>query len=148
MENQFYLWLAAALAFLFLELGHPGLFFFLSFSVGAALAAGVALYDPLIITQCLVFLGGTIAACLALNYLRKATQPHAHQTNVYALKGKRGRVTMAIESDKPGHVRINGEVWLARSYDGIPYPVDAQIEVVDMKGNHLVVKGWSEPSAL
>lgn len=144
MKNEFFFWLATALAFLFLELGHPGLFFFLSFSLGAVCAAAVSLWDPLIITQCLVFLGGTVVACVALNKWRKATQPHQQQTNVYALRGKRGRVVVAITADKPGHVRVNGEIWLARSHDGIFYPVDAQIEVVDMRGNHLVVKGWSD----
>ncbi len=140
--TSFLVWLIIAFLFLIFELGSPGLFYFLSFGAGALVAAITSLFIPSIIVQSLVFLGSTVCALLALHYWvlkRRVKYPLHHRTNIYALQGKHGYVTKQITLEKPGYVKVNGEIWLARTeHEGLD--VDDKIEIVTVRGAHLVVK--------
>ena len=143
MNEVMLLLLFVALLFFILELGNPGLFLFLSFSLGAIVSAMVSIYNESLIVQSLTFLGGTIVALFALrHWLVRTAQPTEknEHTNVYALQGKRGLVVRTIEVDSPGQIKVQGEVWSARSLHGERIEHGEQIEVVQVKGSHLIVQ--------
>lgn len=139
----FFVWLIIAVLFLLLEMGHPGLFFFLSFSCGALIASLVSLYSQSLILQSIIFLISTFISLFILKQwiakkLRLGTK-HTH-TNMYALEGKHAVVLQSITPTKPGLVKINGEIWTARSlHDGIIHK-DVLVQVIRVSGAHVVVK--------
>lgn len=142
-ENQIVVWLLVALFSLLLEMGSPGLFFFLSFFFGALVAVGVTFVSTSWALQALFFLGGTACAFVLLHYWlkRKSEGIDVHtQTNVYALRSKRGLVIRQITADKMGLVKIDGERWSARSLDKQIINEGAVVIVERVKGAHLVVK--------
>lgn len=143
IDNMAYFWVVIALFFLVLEMGSPGLFFFLSFFFGGLGATTATFFVESIVMQTIVFFVATIVSLVLLRYY---VMPHVgkdrpqERTNVYALQGKRGFVLHAITAEKPGLVRVNGEKWAARSVQGSSIEQGAQVEVVDMRGAHVIVK--------
>ncbi len=135
-----YAWLMLAFLFLIIEIGHPGLFYFLSFSFGGLAAAAATCITESTIIQILVFFGTTIVSLYVLRRWAGKNRPAQH-TNFYVLRGKRGVVKQDITSEKPGLVTIGGQVWAARiiHHDDKALIGDI-IEVVDVRGAHVVVK--------
>ena len=115
-----YAWLVAALFFLIFEMGHPGLFYWLSFSLGSLVAATLSWYDYSWHITGIVFLLSSLLAIVLLKLtVGKLIKKHggAHTlTNTDALIGKIGIVVKPIFADKPGRVKIGGEEWVARAY--------------------------------
>jgi membrane protein implicated in regulation of membrane protease activity len=143
VDNLLYCWLIVAFLFLIMEMGSPGLFFFIAFFFGGLLAAVSTFFNESIVIQMAVFFVGTAISLVVLRYcimpLLGKNRPH-ERTNVYALSGKRGFVVHAISMEKPGFVKINGEVWVARSSSGERIEKGILVEVVDVRGAHVVVK--------
>ena len=142
-ENQVVVWLLVALFSLLLEMSSPGLFFFLSFFFGALLAACIALIGTSWALQAMIFLGGTACAFVILHYwiVKKSEGVDTHtQTNVYALRSKRGLVIRQITANKMGLVKIDGEKWSARSLDKQTINEGAIVIVERVKGVHVVVR--------
>ncbi len=63
-----------------------------------------------------------------------------HATNANALIGKEGIVTEAINPDQPGYVKIQGELWLARSLAKTQLQKGTLVRVVNIRGAHVVVE--------
>ncbi len=141
--NLVYIWLILAILFLIMEMGSPGLFFFLSFFFGALAAAGISLLLPSLIIQCVIFFLGTIVTLYILKQWVARTlfkvNPHT-RSNIYALQGKQGRVVRKITPEKTGEVKINGELWMARSADNAIISENEIVEIVIVRGAHVVVK--------
>lgn len=142
MNIMLFFWLVVAFIFVLIELGHPGLFFFLSFSFGAVAAGIGALFGYSTIMQPIIFLTFSILAILVLkrfvrNYVHTK---RAVETNVDALKGKKAIVTKAIEMYMPGLVKVGGQVWSAKGISGDTIPVGASVIVVNVVGCHLLVQ--------
>jgi len=140
-EHLTYFWLIVAFFCLMVEMGSPGLFFFLSFFVGALAAAGASLLFSSLVVQGAVFLGGTIVALYVLKRLiaQKMFKDHPYgRTNVFAMQGKHGMMVKDVMPDKSGEVRINGEIWTARADDSIKK--GEAVEVISVRGAHVVVK--------
>lgn len=135
-------WLIVALFFLLLEMGSPGLFFFISFFCGGLVAAISALFVSSVIAQTILFFVATIGALVPLRYFVvpyiEKNRPH-ERTNVYAMIGKRGFVITKIEKRSLGLVKINGITWAARSISEA-VEVGDEVEVVDLRGAHVIVK--------
>ena len=143
MKEMMFFWFIVALVFFVLEIGHPGLLLFLSFSCGALLSALASIYNYSIVVQSLIFLGGTIVSLFIMHrWLIKKNQQvkKGDHTNVYALQGKRGRVTRAIGLGKPGQVKVGGETWSAREVNGVSIEQGAAITVVRISGSHMIVQ--------
>lgn len=143
VPNLFYWWLIAAFMFLIMEMGNPGLFFFLSFFFGGVSAAGVSCFTESIIIQLMIFFGSTV---IALYFLRNIghllLKNRTHQnTNFYALKGKRAVVKQDIIAGNAGLVIIGGQVWAAQAvhHSDNMFTGDV-VEVIDVRGAHVVVK--------
>lgn len=140
---MFVYWFLTALLFLLLELGHPGLLFFVSFAFGAFIAGIASLWIQELVMQFGVFLAVTIIALAVLKYWLVKHGSHAPkhgQSNIYALEGKRGFVLKEISPNQPGQVSLNGEIWMARAIQDAVVPVGAEVMVLHVKGAHLVIE--------
>ena len=136
-------WLIVAFLFLLLEIGSPGLFFFISFFCGSLFAAVAACMLCSLVVQMSIFLIGTLVSVWVLRYFvvpcLGRCRPH-ERTNVYALIGKQGVVIQIICVNKPGFAKIEGVSWVARALHDEMIEEGSLIEVVDVRGAHLIVK--------
>lgn len=143
MNNFFYLWIVVALLCLVFEMGHPGLFLFLSFCFGALASAGISIVTDSLIAQCLLFLGVSVASLFVLlKWVKKnIDEDHAHhKTNTQALVGKHALVTRDIAPETPGEVRVGGELWMARVLTEGHIKAGTKVIVKMVRGAHVVVE--------
>jgi membrane protein implicated in regulation of membrane protease activity len=131
------IWVVAACALGVGEM-HTGGFFLAPFAVGALAAAVVSLAGVGTPLAAIVFL---LASLLVLLTLRPLAQRHRHvppaiRTGAAALVGRDAIVLERIANrEGVGCVRIDGEVWTARSYDEDEV-IDAgdRVQVIEIRG--------------
>jgi membrane protein implicated in regulation of membrane protease activity len=135
------LWCTVAIVFFLFELGHPGLFFYLAFSCGAVAALIATLFDAsdLLLQAVSFFLGTVVSLSLLRYFIRRNLHHKTHRTNIDALVGRHGFVITAITPMQPGSVKIGGQLWMAVSAHQEHIPVNTAIEIVCVRGAHLVV---------
>ncbi len=117
---------------------HQGGFYLAPFAAGAALAAIVGLLGVGALLSSIVFLA---ASAIVFGTLRPVARRHSRlppsiRTGAAALVGKPAIVIERIANDEGvGCVKIDGEVWTARSYDEDEV-IDAgeHVEVVEIRG--------------
>ena len=139
METIFWIWLAAAVVFLILELASPT-FIFACFVAGSLVSGVFSYFYPqayywqigifVIVTAILLPLTRTLA--------KKITKPSPQSSNVDALIGKTALVTKAIDADLGGQVQIEGEVW--RAFADGPIEQNAKVRVVSVSGTKVTVE--------
>jgi membrane protein implicated in regulation of membrane protease activity len=117
---------------------HQGGFYLAPFAIGAGLAALVALLGVGGALSGVVFLtsSGIVFAALRPVARRHRRMPPSIRTGAAALVGKRALVLERIANEEGvGCVRIDSEVWTARSYDEDEV-IDAgeRVEVVEIRG--------------
>ena len=122
------------------ELSSPGLFFFLSFAFGALAATGTAWFEFTTVIQVTVFLGVSAVSFMVLRWYARRIGKEDVQTNVYALKGKKGVVLAKITPLERGWVKIDGETWAAAPVDNCSFEKDEIVEVVSISGAHVKVR--------
>ena len=131
-------WLVVAFGFGAAEmLAGAGSFFLAPFAIGAALAA-VAASAAGETAAAVVFVFASILTLMSVRPLvhRRLLSGPALRTGGAALVGKRALVTERISNHEGvGRVRIDGEVWTARSLDE-DHVIEAgtSVQVVDIKG--------------
>ncbi len=131
------LWIITAVVFAAGETMAAGGFFLAPFALGALVAAGAAAVGlgaaiPIAVFIVVSLLLLTIARPIARSHLRT---PIAIRTGTAALVGRDGLVVAAIEGpENVGRVKIEGEVWTARGYDGEAIPEGARVQVVEIRG--------------
>lgn len=77
---------------------------------------------------------------LANKYLYKKTVP----TNAYSLIGKKGIVTLDINSiESCGQVKVNGEIWSAKSNTEEIIKKGTEVEILEIDGVKLLVEPCS-----
>ena len=142
MENLFLFWLVIAILSLILEMGSPGIFYFLSFACGAVLSAILSFYDGELITQCLGFLSGSIIAIFLFKYFigSRTRTSKIYQTNIYALEGKRGIVLEQIQQQNIGLIKIEGQSWSAKTEQEKTIPVGKEVQVLSCSGAYVLVE--------
>ena len=130
-------WLVAATLLGIGEM-HQGGFYLGPFALGAALAALVSLVGAGIAVSAIAFLvvSGIVFATLRPLASRHRRLPPAIRTGAAALVGKRAIVIERIANDEGvGCVKIDGEVWTARSYDEDEIiNAGERVEVVEIRG--------------
>jgi len=131
------LWLVAACLLGVGEM-HQGGFYLAPFALGAALAALVSLLGVGAPLAAIVFLAcsGIVFATLRPVARRHRRIPPAIRTGAAALVGRKAIVLERIANEEGvGCVKIDGEVWTARSYDEDEV-IDAgeHVEVVEIRG--------------
>ena len=143
MTDIYWIWLAAAVIFLIIELMTPSLFF-ICFVVGAVAAGSYSYFSPdSHYWQIGIFLIVSLALLPPSRILaRRHLKNSAQKSNVDALIGKTGRVTKAIDPDDGGQVQVGGEIWIAGANQAIE--TGARIKVVSVSGTRLHVEPSEE----
>lgn len=144
MLNIWTLWLLLALAFALVEIFAPGVFFFLSFAIGASVASISALFWPALALQLPIAL---IASCVSFLLLSKiieskklSTAEHRHaSTNIESLPGLKVVAQTDFTSDGTGFVKLECEVWSAKNL-GSPLLQGDKAVVLKVEGNKLFIK--------
>jgi membrane protein implicated in regulation of membrane protease activity len=141
MDTLFIIWSVLAVFLVGLELIFPGLFFFLSLALGAFSAACAALLGLDISLQALIGTLITGISFVALRYwVRSRGKDTLHKTNVYALQGKQGLVVEPISRYQRGWITLQGELWAAHAECEDTISKGETVEVISVKGAHLIVK--------
>jgi membrane protein implicated in regulation of membrane protease activity len=131
------LWLAAACVFGAGEL-HTGGFFLAPFAVGAFAATILSLAGVPTAGAAIVFLAASLLVFLTLRPIARSHRrlPPPIRTGAAALVGRNATVLERIANrEGVGCVKIDGEVWTARSFDEDEV-IDAgeRVEVVEIRG--------------
>ncbi|MBJ7330747.1 MAG: NfeD family protein [Solirubrobacteraceae bacterium] len=112
-------------------------FFLGPFAISALLAAIADAAGAPIVASWAIFVAG---GALLLTFVRPVAKRHLYtppqiRTGTAALQGQGGIVLERIVNDEGvGTVRINGEVWTARSYDERPIEAGEKVQVVEIRG--------------
>ncbi len=130
-------WLAVACLLGIGEM-HQGGFYLAPFALGAGLAAVVSLLGVGVLLSAIVFLAASGIVFTALRPIarRHRRLPPSIRTGAAALVGKPAIVIERIANlEGVGCVKIDGEVWTARSFDEDEV-IDAgeRVEVVEIRG--------------
>ena len=143
MSGIFWIWLAAAVIFLIIELTTPTLIFVCFFA--GALATGVYSYfsPDQYYWQIGIFVIVSVVLLPPTRMLaKKMEKPSAQKSNVDALMGKIGRVIKSIDPDEGGQVQIGGEIWIASADSAIEEGV--RIKVLSVSGTRLNVEEFTD----
>lgn len=131
------IWLVVALLFGVGEM-HAGGFVLAPLAAGALVAAGASLAGLAGILTVLVFLALSLAVLRSLRplALRHQRRPMTLRTGAAALIGQRAVVVDRIANDEGvGSVRLDGELWTARSFDdGVVIGAGEVVEVLAIRG--------------
>ncbi len=135
-------WLIAAGVFFIIEMATIGFLVFW-FGIGSLLAMVTSFLTDNFVIQFMVFV---ISSTLLLIFTKPLVNkfikiPKEVKTNAYSIIGKKGVVILPINNvEGNGQIKIDGEVWSAKSYNDEDIPKGAEIEVVEIDGVRAVVK--------
>ena len=136
------LWFSLIFIFLFLEMGHPGLLYFLSFSCGALCSCIATFYGACVPSQLFIFLAGTCGALLIVHYWIKQKknqlQTPSHRSNLDALIGQK-IVVFTSQDNKIWQAQVFGQIWSVRAAGNEQLHEGQQVVIVDVQGCHLRV---------
>ncbi|MBQ9267450.1 MAG: NfeD family protein [Clostridia bacterium] len=135
------IWLIIAGFFFILEIATEGFLVFW-FGVGAVAALGTSFIPGAnTITQVVVFAVVSIILVLSTRKLTEKVKPKDVPTNVYTILGKKALVSQAIDNVKgQGQIKIDGDIWSAKSEDGEPIAEGASVEILSIDGVKTIVK--------
>lgn len=112
-------------------------FFLAPFALGAFGGAVVGVAGGGVVASWVVFV---VLSALVLAIVRPIARAHLRtpaslRTGTAALVGREGLVVAAIEGpENTGRVKIDGEVWTARGYEGEPIAEGTKVQVVEIRG--------------
>lgn len=133
-------WLIVAGIFFILEIATVGFLVFW-LGIGALLAMITSFITDNIIIQTVVFVvSSCILILLTKPLVDKFTGKKSIPTNSYSLIKKHGIVVQDIDPIKGvGQVKVNGEIWSAKTEDESIIAKDTEIEVLKIDGVKLIV---------
>ena len=137
---MWYIWLIAAGFFFIAEIATVGFLIFWV-GVGALLAMLVSFFTGNLLIQTAVFV---IASSLLIPLTKPIVKKYFDDgkitaTNAFSLIGKKGIVIVDIKTmDSTGQVKVDGEIWSAKSDADIEK--GTEIEVLKIDGVKLIVK--------
>ena len=135
-------WLIAAGVFFIIEMATIGFLVFW-LGIGALLAMVTSFVTDSIFIQALVFV---ITSTLLLIFTRPLVNkfiktPKELKTNAYSIIGKKAIVISKINNvEGVGQIKIDGDVWSAKSFNDEDIPEDTEVEVTEIDGVKAVVK--------
>ncbi|MEE8404726.1 MAG: NfeD family protein [candidate division Zixibacteria bacterium] len=143
MSGIVWIWLAAAVIFLIIELVSPTLIF-VCFFAGALASGAYSYFSPdQFYWQIGIFVIVSVALLPPTRMLaKKLDKASAQKSNVDALVGQTGLVIKPIDPDSGGQVQIGGEIWLASA--GSAVAEGARIRVLSVSGTRLNVEMFTE----
>jgi membrane protein implicated in regulation of membrane protease activity len=131
--------MAAAVVFLIIELLAPT-FIALCFVAGS-LGAGIYSYfrPESHYWQVGIFVVVTVVLLpLSRKLAKRITKPAPRDSNVDAMLGKTAIVTAAIDPDRGGKVRFEGEIWQATAQE--PIEENSRVKILSVSGTRLHVE--------
>ena len=147
-DNIWAAWLGIAVVLGLAELATLD-FTLLMLAAGAIAAAGVGAVFPGLLWLQLVIAVITSAAMLAAIRPLLVRKIHHHgelKTGSAHVIGRSGVVVKEIHPDGGGSVKLGGELWTARPYDGTStIPPGSRVEVLEIDGATAVVYPVGEP---
>ena len=143
------LWLVLLIVFLVVEAVTVTLVS-LWFAAGALAALLVSFFGAAIWLQVLIFLAVSAVALAALRPVaRKYIRPKITATNVDAVIGSTGLVTVAVDNvTAAGQVKLGAMVWSARSTSGDPIPEGTLIRADRIEGVKVFVSPVEVPAVI
>lgn len=135
-------WLIAAGVFFIIEMATIGFLVFW-LGIGALLAMVTSFITDSVLIQVIVFV---ITSTLLLIFTRPLVNkfvkvPKEVKTNAYSIIGKKAIVVKAINNiEGEGQVKIDGDVWSAKSVNDEEIPKDTEVEIAEIDGVKAVVK--------
>jgi membrane protein implicated in regulation of membrane protease activity len=111
------------------------------FAVGAVAAAFTAGFGGGLVPQVLVFVIVSVALIAVVRPIanRNAKQRPELRSGVEALKGRQAVVLERVDG-RGGRIKLNGEVWSARTLDsGLAFEPGQEVDVVEIEGATAVV---------
>lgn len=129
-------WFVLMMVFLVVEAACPIHLVSLWFAAGSLVAMIAALLDGQLWLQTVLFLTVSCALVATLwPFIKKFLNPHLTKTNVDAVIGSVGRVTVAIDNiAAEGQVKLGAMEWSARSSSGAPIPVGTLVRADRIEG--------------
>lgn len=138
MIDGWMMWVIIAIVLFIVELVTPGTFYFFCVAIGAVFAAVASVLANQVVTWVVFFVVSIILIVLSRPIVKKFNREKTREANTDELIGRTARVTEVVTRDKPGMVKINGEVWLAKSNERVE--AEEEVNVVRTDGNYLVVE--------
>ena len=135
-------WLIAAGVFFIIEMATIGFLIFW-LGIGALLAMVTSFITDSILIQVIVFVvTSTVLLVFTRPLVNKFVKvPKEVKTNAYSIIGKKAIVVKNINNvEGDGQVKIDGEVWSAKSADDEEISKDTEVEIVEIDGVKAVVK--------
>ena len=135
-------WLIAAGVFFIIEMATIGFLVFW-LGIGALLAMVTSFITDSLLIQVIIFV---VTSTLLLIFTRPLVNkfiktPKEVKTNAYSIIGKKAIVTVPINNiEGNGQIKIDGDVWSAKSYNNEDIPKNAEVEIVEIDGVRAVVK--------
>ena len=145
MESTVILWVGAIILFLVVEAATAGLTC-IWFALGSVAALLTAWLRGPIWLQIVWFLVVSVSALLLTRPLaRKFINGRKTPTNADRAIGRIGIVTETIDNiAASGAVKLDGQVWTARSADGEIIAMGERVEALEIRGVKLIVKTVKE----
>ena len=140
------LWLILMIGFIIAEAACPFHLISIWFAAGSLAAAFTAMLGGQFWLQAVVFavVSGALLACL-WPFVRKFLNPRRSATNVDAVIGATGLVTVAIDNlTAAGQVKLGAMEWTARSTNGEAIPAGTVVRVDKIEG----VKAYVSPAEI
>jgi membrane protein implicated in regulation of membrane protease activity len=116
-------------------------FTLLMLAAGALAGAGIALLFPgMILVQVLVAVAVAFAMLFLLRptLLEKVRSAPGYRSSLQRMVGSTGQAMTAI-TGRSGEVKVNGEVWEARSFGDVDIEAGAPVEIFEVDGITVVV---------
>ena len=143
------IWLGLLVVFLFAE-GSTVALVSIWFAAGSLVALIASLLGAPLWLQALLFVAVSVGLLAMLRPLvRKILRPGISRTNVDAVVGSQGFVTVAIDNvAASGQVKLGAMPWTARSTSGDPIPAGVRVRVDRVEGVKVYVSPAEEPAAV
>lgn len=139
MPGIFWIWMAAAVVFLIIELVSPTMFF-ISFVAGSLVAGIWSYFQP---DALAMQIGAFVVVSLVIlpfsqKLARRISKEAPLKANADRMIGEIALVTKAIDADLGGQVQFEGEVWQARAEENIA--TNEKVRILGLSGTHVTVE--------
>lgn len=135
-------WLILSGIFVIIEIINLGFFIFW-FAVGAFIAMLSSFLTSSLVIQIAVFvISSTILLFATKPFVKKFLDKDVTvKTNAYSIEGKVGKVVTDINPiEGKGQIKVNGEVWAAKSEDNSTISKDTEVIINKIDGVKAIVK--------
>ena len=140
LQNISWFWLALVVIFTLIEVFTMGLTT-LWFALGAAIMIFLGRLPIPFAVQILIFLIlSTVLLFLTRPVLIKKMKIGTEKTNSDGLIGKKALVVKQITEFEKGEIKINGNIWSAKSEDSSSISENSQCEILRIEGVTAIVK--------